>query len=161
MPRYTKQRDHYNCGPVAILNALRWAGINAPYASRIASLERWCRSEPPDQGCSDTNFDRALRRAGSGIFLVRRVYQPLPRDIKAHLGAGEAVILNYGWKDGDRYGRHFSLIVPGSSRAPFRTVNAHTKGPAERDHGFKILREIGYQFQPDERRKGWFLTRAA
>lgn len=159
MPKYTKQRDRYNCGPVAILNALRWAGENASYASRIAYLERLCKSQAPDIGCNHTNFDRALRKAGSGIFLVRRVYQPQVREMEAHLKAGGAVVFNYGWENRKKFGRHFTLLIPGIAEAIFGMINAHTRGPALRNHGQSKFREMGLQFRIDEHRKGWFLTK--
>lgn len=159
MPRFTKQRDRYSCGPVAILNALRWCGMDAPYKEVIDILQKVCNCEP-GRGTNHPDFDQALRFFGTDLFRVRRVSRPRLAEIEEHLREDGCVILNYRWTRGGNWFRHFSLVngVSPSGRT-FYLVNDSTVGPAQQalrrqDFVKEILR---YQ-RVDHHFKGWFLT---
>jgi len=105
MPRYARQRNRYSCGPIAIINALKWAGKPASLAKYFDRFRRWCKCGYYERqirqyvGTHRRNFDAALRRAGRNLFRVRYLAQPRLEQIDRHLEAGGAVILNYYWRD--------------------------------------------------------------
>lgn len=159
MPRFTKQRDRYSCGPVAILNALRWSGMDAPYKELIDIFQKVCNCEP-GRGTNHSDFDRALRFFGTDLFRVRRVQRPCLGKIEQHLRDDGCVILNYRWTRGGKGYRHFSLVNGVSpSGATFFLVNDSTVGPAQQALGRRaFVNEILRYQRVDPHFKGWFLT---
>lgn len=159
MPRFTKQRDRYSCGPVAILNALRWSGTDAPYEDLIDILQKVCNCEP-GRGTNHTDFDAALRFFGTDLFRVRRVHRPCLSTIEEHLQADGAVILNYRWFGNGRHFRHFALACGVSPDGrDFYVVNDSRHGPALQGLRRKdfVKETLRYQ-RVDPHFKGWFLT---
>lgn len=92
MPRYIRQRDNYSCGPVALLNALKWAG--ATKGTSYKTMPAWrdvCRTTK----LRGTSFIDLFRAARTLPLLGARKARPKVRlvDIDAHLKHGGAVIL--------------------------------------------------------------------
>jgi len=92
MPRYIRQRDNYSCGPVALLNALKWAG--ATKGTSYETVPSWrdaCRTTRR-RGTSFTDLFRAARMLP---LIGARKARPKVKlaDINAHLRHGGAVIL--------------------------------------------------------------------
>jgi len=163
MPRYTKQRDTFRCGPIAILNSIKWTGIEAPYSQFVPIISRLSRCEPPE-GTSHGFFDQALRIVGQKCpkpFQVRRINQPYLFQIEDHLRADGAVILNYYWRQEYLDARHFLLITGLSpSGQTLYTVNGHREGRALRAVRRQTFVNHHLRFQRvDESFKAWFLTR--
>lgn len=95
MIRYIKQRDKYNCGPVAVLNALKWAGKKVTYASDFKKIKEACKS-----GKKNGTYVTALTDALIKYKLIRRRDYKSPattKDIDTWLKKGNAVIVRYGW----------------------------------------------------------------
>lgn len=169
MIRYTKQRDKFSCGPVAIMNAVKWTGSECTYAKRIGLFRDLCLCRPvsrePDRlgGTSHANFDQALRRTAEahGGFDVLRVYRPkLPR-IEEHLRSGGIIIMNYYWEVKGKVGRHFCILESISdSGKTFRTVNDVKAGPAIMAIRRRTFVKGNLRFQrSDPHYKAWFLTK--
>lgn len=163
MPRYTKQRDKFRCGPIAILNSIKWAGVEAPYSQFTPLISRLCCCKPPD-GTSHGFFDRALRIVGQTCpkpFQVRRIIRPRLSQIEDHLKADGAVIINYYWRREDLDDRHFLLITAISpSGQTLYTVNGHREGRALRAVRRQTFVNDHLRFQRvDESFKAWFMTR--
>lgn len=100
MPKYTRQHDQFNCGPVALLNALKWAGY--PYTLKdLPRLSRLCKCKPGDLGGTLTcDFDRALRRYKRLIVLPDDgpFERPYISMIDEHLDLGGVVVFSYIYK---------------------------------------------------------------
>lgn len=98
MPRYVKQRDRYSCGPVAIINALKWAGYPASYDS-IKYLRRLCKCKPYSYeedwtGTRSGDFTAAIIKAGHAkAFYCQYALQPSVETVRAHLDSGGAVVV--------------------------------------------------------------------
>jgi hypothetical protein len=92
MPRYIRQRDNYSCGPVALLNALKWAGRTK--GTSYDTLPSW-RSACGTTRKLGTSFINLFRAAKMLPVLGTRKAKPRVRlaDIDAHLKHGGAVIL--------------------------------------------------------------------
>ena len=89
--RYCKQKDLYSCGPVAILNALKWGGAKATYSKHINFLAQECRTSK--DGTEDKHFDRALRRNGKKWFTVLKPKYFDLQLITDHLYSDGAIII--------------------------------------------------------------------
>jgi hypothetical protein len=128
---YIVQDDAYSCGPTAIINSLKWAGIGV--TKEHLDLFRFsCRTIDPEfpndwdsNGTTDYDLDRVLRYAGKGKFKVRKRSRPsLPMLIR-HLQKGGAVVIAYYWKEGSESGHHFAFIS-GMKKGCFEVVNDHS-----------------------------------
>jgi hypothetical protein len=143
MPRYVQQRDEFRCGPVAILNALKWSGRSVT----AKLIPRLCKEVSCSQsGTQPLNFTLGLIRRGKKSFTVRRDNHPSLANIENRLRNGGAVILVY-WYHKEKKTRksrefegHLTLITGVSkSGKTFRVVNYFTpKGL----HRVRINREV-------------------
>ena len=129
--RYVAQSDDFSCGPVAILNALKWVGSDATIKNYLPFLQFGCRTidlEDPtnwdDNGTSNQDFDRILRYVGKGKFKIRRTHRPTVPMIRRHLMAGGSVALGYFWRDGTSFGEHFCFLSKMENNQ-FVTANDH------------------------------------
>lgn len=146
MIRYAKQTDNFRCGPVAIANALKWAGINFSYRDNKKRLDKLCKTKHPT-GCYLADLTRALRKIGgkhlSGI--QRRNlddYTPTQvlRLINIHLKKSGIVLLNIQRYNTDgSIGGHFFLIVK-KDKTFYQVIN-YEMAKTELLH-FKYLRDI-------------------
>lgn len=59
--RYIKQRDDYSCGPVALINILKWLGRKCTYTD-LAMVKRLCNCN--QNGTNSHNMENALRVLG-------------------------------------------------------------------------------------------------
>ena len=70
--RYVKQRDGYGCGPVAVINSLKFFGADISLARDQEMIYDLCRCAPKGQHHTNSNFSgtkasdfyRGLRQAG-------------------------------------------------------------------------------------------------
>lgn len=96
MPRYLKQYDNYSCGPTAILNALKWAGVAASYRTHYKRVAKGCKvaeGEYKDRGTLSSDLDRTVRALGKAHFTVRKVRSCTIQQLDEHLQNGGAAIL--------------------------------------------------------------------
>lgn len=165
LPRYYKQRDKFSCGPVAIFNALKWAGAKDGLTAKRAlpPLSRLCECSKYNGGTKHTAMDRTLRIAGKRCFDIRRVYTPKLGEIEEHLRAGGALILNFRWHE-MRNGkmvdaRHYVLITDISLFGEyFGVVNYSSKRPVyQRIHRDTVKKRL-MRFRQTPF-KAWFLTK--
>lgn len=110
--RYIRQKPYSNaCGPVAIINALKWAGYSAtneclPWVSTRA----WCYGG----GTTNTDFNRVIRSFDHLQVLPGKspFYAPPIDLIDYCLASGGAFAIGYTYKrNGKVISRHFSLCV--------------------------------------------------
>lgn len=102
---YIAQHDTFRCGPIAILNALCWAGQSVP-DSTLDNLTASCKCRPP-KGTTYRPFTSTLRQSGAGLFKVELKVQPTLRFIEARLHEGAALVWNFK----HNRNRHYALIV--------------------------------------------------
>lgn len=103
--RFIRQHDHYRCGPVAIVNAVKLLG-----GKMTAADMKWfsefvgCK---PGYGVDPTALKKFARFLG---LRITEILRPLKKDIDALLDAEIPVILNYDWKWRGETGRHYALF---------------------------------------------------
>jgi len=104
--RYIKQKDTYSCGPVALINALKWAGFKYTYKD-LKRFQRLCKCTYPN-GCSWNDFTSAIRSM-SKLMTTTRKNWPGILDINNHLREGGIIVLSYRLDPLDN--SHYLLIV--------------------------------------------------
>ena len=116
-PRYYRQKDGWRCGPIAVLNALKWAGAKAPwrtYRDKLCAFMECCKYH----GTEPQKVEDALRKWGKGLFTVRYRTEKLPlREIRRELDLGRAIVCDFGWPKASWVPRrentdgHYALLV--------------------------------------------------
>lgn len=103
--RWCRQRDRHSCGPVAALNALKWAGVPATYKNMYRKLYKLCWTD--EKGTFAQELDNVLRGLGSICnFKVTRLRNTDIQTVTEHImHPNKAIILNYTHK----HGGHFSF----------------------------------------------------
>jgi len=132
MANYVKQPNPYSCGPTAILNALKWAGLDVTL-QQFPLLEYSCRTSGPDGdkeddeiGILDHDFDRVLRWSGKRIFKkIKRKKYPTFKEIKKHLQKGGSICLGYYWIEGKQSGGHYAFLS-GIKNGLIEVINDHS-----------------------------------
>lgn len=161
-PRYVKQRDKFSCGPVAIMNILKWSGERFSYQETIDLFRKLCECNNP-RGTNHPNFDKALRAVTKrlGGFHVRRVHNPKLPEVEKHLREEGVVILNYFWRN-EKEGayRHFTLLTSVSETGKsFLTVNDNWEGPALQRETRASVKKHNFRFQRSDPHFGaWFIS---
>ncbi len=124
--RFSKQHTLNDCTPVALANALKWAGKSISY-SREKAL--WCKAVGYDTRVGGTSWwttSSSFVREGEGLFSVVTLHNPLVREIERHLLGGGALVLSYLFfhERLDRFCRH-TVFIPEISqdRQSFRVIN--------------------------------------
>jgi len=161
--RYIRQPDEISCGPVAILNALKWAGLSVTSEHDLPKIRFACKTvnqhDPLDTetaGTYDHDFDRTLRYVGAPVFDVKRKNRFSFKSVKEHLLAGGAVCIGYWWQEGTKEGAHFAIIER-IEKGLWVTVNDHSSSSAT-----KRRKEATVRKWLADRKSGcpsvWFLT---
>jgi hypothetical protein len=131
MTRYIKQRDRYNCAPVAIINALKWAGEKATY-SELNRLKELCKCKSPEGTWSD-HFHTALGKE-KGLINSRQIKNPSLTEINEWLDKGNAVIVLYNWWKKTHYkkiNQYATKKVPGDWNGHYILISKRFPGQKE------------------------------
>ena len=120
--RYVKQRDKFRCGPIAVLNALKWQGLCITGTAlddlnELLACKR--RNSSKHSGTYAWKFDRVAKRLG-----FRRIHKPSVAKLDRALKAGNAVLTLLSAKD--KSWGHYSLVTRGTQRMYF-VVNVNRK----------------------------------
>jgi len=93
MVRYIRQKDYTSCGPVALINILKWMGCDVTYDSYIGMARALCKHEPgADGGTEGKGMESALKKLG--IKFTKRK-NPSLKQLDAHLDKGGSIVLDY------------------------------------------------------------------
>lgn len=162
--RYVIQPDKISCGPTAIINALKWAGVPTSLQD-LPKIQFSCKTVNPVDptnveaaGTYDHDFDRTLRYAGAPVFTVKKKSRPSFKSVKDHLAGGGAICIGYWWMEEGEENAHFAFIE-GLKGSRWIVVNDHasTKEPT------KLRNEKTVRKWLTTRKNGcpavWFLTR--
>lgn len=120
--RYVRQRNQYSCGPVAVLNAMKWAGMPVTAKDHLKWVSEECKADRTGTWISDV--DHFLRKLP--CLKVRKVRRRRNRDIWVHMmnHLDRDGSLLMGIRDGDF--AHYAF-VHGSSD-DIKICNTHCVG---------------------------------
>ena len=157
--RYTKQYDHYSCGPVAIINALKWAGYSASLKKDKPRILKISKCKPP-KGTSVFNLNKAILRC----LELDLEYDDCPdlRTLRAHLRTRQgAAILRYKWWSKKRkcwQGHYFLTTGLTSSGKYYYVINMFTGKVKQRRLAKKFIKELS---RNREQLRCWYLTKSS
>lgn len=150
-PRYLKQRDQFSCGPIAIINAAKWAGRHLTYAD-LRAISTACGCVSPT-GTRQRGIDGVLRT------LCRVTYccNPTKDRLDKHLKAGGAAVVNFGIDRGDEWDGHY-VFVPERLGMCYVVVNDGTTTKCYTNRTFLTRCWRRYKGRP---LRVWLLSRLA
>ena len=133
MTRFIKQRDLFRCGPVAVLNSLKFFGKKVTYKD-LPRISKICKSTRT--GTSSFNLDTALRKLGKNYFSVRKLQGWSFDTIDEALRNNKLVVVNYDWEDRKIEGTvtiiriqgHFTILVRDKFYNYYAVNNVRGKG---------------------------------
>jgi hypothetical protein len=108
MPRYVRQRDKNSCGPIAILNALKWAGVRVSIRRGYKLIRKDTKYCPHD-GTPPYFMGRVLYK--NRRLTVRRPRRFSIRAIEDHLQNGGAAVLLSTEYANNHWGGHASVLL--------------------------------------------------
>jgi len=127
--RYTKGYTQSDCGPVAALNILKWAGMNVTYKGHIAHLKNECGfvNDSEFAGVRWWEIRDALIRIGKGKLSVRTHYVKRIETLAGHVSRNGAFVLRYRTaprsEDNPPGHYHYSAVVPHAGGEKFLWLN--------------------------------------
>ena len=144
MIRFTKQRDHYTCGPIAIINVCKWAG----YKVTQKDIKKFKKLTNCDNGTYAEDLHKALKKLDEKYFKLKKrllAKEVKVKEIKKHCKQHGIVLLRFQWPDDDEF--HYILVIK-FTKHRVGVVNYFPEGPAYRliyKSTFKKLVENQYQ----------------
>lgn len=107
--RFLRQRDEYSCGPIAVLNALKWAGLSLTYKQNFKEIKELCKTTK-SWGTTPSNITNVLSQYIEYICFEVKELITL-KDIEKHIKHGGALILEYWFKDDLEFDGHYVFIL--------------------------------------------------
>lgn len=170
MVRYVRQRNESGCGPVAILNTMKWANPDQSftYEKLYPHLAEMCQTD--QHGTAEVPFMSALYTMGEyrGNFNAIKLCNFELRKLTGHVYSGGAVILGHhelpqkGVNDPEG---HYSLWVPhGEEPLKMVGVNAHrapkptVSEPFSLDY-FRTINQITEDYYQDVKMEIYLITK--
>lgn len=122
MTRYCRQRDKFRCGPIALLNTMKWVGLPNVTYQDVFRISKMCGCTPP-WGTEPSKLTTAARQL-FGTECVIRSGRVTYRQLKEHLSGGGVAILCYF----DKQIKHgHSIFIYRVSDYFFWTVNLYVE----------------------------------
>lgn len=112
--RYVSQRDSYSCGPIAIINTLKFLGINITYKA-LPYIRMLCNCKI-NYGTDEEDIENVLKMFG---IRFKGIHHPTLKEIDKHIECGGAILLNYSF--GIDIG-HYTLCI-GRNKTNYFLVN--------------------------------------
>ena len=98
MTRFCKQRDGYSCGPVAILNAIKWTGSDWFTYRMLPAITQVCNTTR--EGTYDKDMDAGLRYMQSiEYFSIVKPKKISKKRVRDHILLGGGMIAAYKEKN--------------------------------------------------------------
>lgn len=118
MIRYCKQQDNFSCGPVAIINAMKWRGMKASMDTHLGVLKKLCGTDK--NGTYPDDMGRVLKKFVPG---VEHIEAPPINLVDKYLDLGKAFIISYAYvKSGGEEEGHFAMCI-GRTKNHYIMVN--------------------------------------
>lgn len=137
--RFIRQRDQYSCGPIAILNALKWTGISITYRSHFKKIKTLCKTTM-NWGTTPENITKVLLDYSEHLNFEIKELVTL-KSIDKHLKAGGALILEYWFNEDGIYDGHYVFIFQRDGH-DFITVNNMNAAPAAQPCTRQMLKSM-------------------
>ena len=162
MIRYLRQKEKGTCGPVAIINALKWAGIKATEKTHKKKIKQLTshnmRHGRGFKGCFPYDVNYALSCYKSIYACCNHTGQPNTKlsKIDKHLDYGGSLLIRYFWKPGHG---HYTFCIGRTSKTYLLVNDSREKTIIRRSRKTmeKMLSTANYAFGAKEYPIVWFL----
>ena len=124
-----KQQHTTSCGPVAVINAIKWLGISIPYRKYINMFKMLYWSTGGQRGQYPKYISSGLKLFG---VKYKKLYHPTIKDIEEAIDRGSGVILQYKWYHKGNIGGHY-VFIDHHTPTRFRAYNARKDGTPVED----------------------------
>ena len=116
MTRYCKQRDNYSCGPVALLNLMKWAAqYPVTYKKSISVLQKACGTDQDGTHDMPMHIQLIKSQIHHNISVIK-VKNITLSTFKNHLIKGGSAIVAYEERLGtDEW--HYALVIDNKGKA--------------------------------------------
>lgn len=152
MPRYISQRRKTSCGPVAIMNAVKWAGYSLSREEYFAHYAKLCKYKVGSKGTCDLNLETAIRETPE-IELMAFIDNPKLRDLDYCLDKGCSAIVAYFHEKGGHY-----IFMPKRTPRFYYAVNATMKESALARYSRKnISKKLRFKYEGVVSSRAWIV----
>ncbi len=166
--RYIKQQAETTCGPIALLNILKWAGCRVSLKRDKARMQRltlWAVEHRGNgfQGCTPYGIYNALHDLDEIEIteIIHGYKSHVLRKLDSHLKKGEIALIRYYWKDGKKVSGHYALCIAGTNKT-YTMVNDSQKRTVicrSRETLRKLLHNIDYRVGEIHLPVIWFIEK--
>lgn len=116
---YIRQKDAYNCGPVAIINALKWLGYKAGHddTKRVSDS---CNTTT--SGTNSALLTFGLFKEVADIASITKA-KPSISQLDKHLASGGVAVIGYHFTIGKKSAGHYVLCTKKSKKDYYTLIN--------------------------------------
>lgn len=147
MPRYIRQRLRQSCGPIVLMNAVKWAGYSL---NRVEYLPHFAELCGYQIGSSFGIYCESLHEAilaTPEVKLVKRLERPTLRQLDRFLDKGHAAIVRYAHRSGCHY-----VLVPKRTAKFYYCVNGSQVKTLVRISRKRFSKKLRYVFDGETSR---------
>lgn len=117
MVRYIRQRSgSKTCAPIAVLNALKWAGYDCSYKGDFKDVA-WKVGYRPRRGSNQLGL---IRWAAPELQIIKHHTRPTLKTLDRAIDGNNSVVIDFVWCNGG--GRHAALCID-RTRCYYTCVN--------------------------------------
>jgi hypothetical protein len=135
MIRYVKQRNMHTCGPIVIINVMKFLGISASLGD-VKRIKKLCKTNT-QYGTLVADFDRAIRLLVAENATVRHIKRRKLSTVKKSLKRGLAVAILYVTPTGG----HFAMLTE-KDRFTINEINSGYDRPTVMDMSYEELKYV-------------------
>lgn len=154
--RYVIQKDNINCGPLSILNMLKWCGYNAT-RKYLKDLKTYCKTTK--YGTENKNISQTLKRYKNIKF--KKINKVDTKILNHYLNNGyAAIILISKWIDSPK--RHYFVITEKKEKYNYvfyKAINWSTDGKIIWLTKEKLIKAFKRSLIMEKDPKIWFVKR--
>lgn len=118
--RYLKQRDQFRCGPIAIINVLKWAGLPATY--KTIDLFSIIMRTNENKGTKRLEITKALKLFDP-VIKFKHKNKPTSDDIRNHLDSNRIALVLIRWIDEKKKAHGHYFVIDRVSNNNFNCIN--------------------------------------
>jgi predicted double-glycine peptidase len=146
--RYIRQRDTYSCGPIAIINTLKWLGHENITYKLLPAIRMMCKCEY-EFGTHDLDLERTLKALG---IKKKRKVVPTIKEIDKHLDNDGIIILQYSITPFDG---HYVLCIRRTAKSYFLVNDSNDRTISRMSRG--VFKRLIKWDKNDEKPWAWFI----
>lgn len=101
-----RQQDTFRCGPVAIINALKWNGHLVKSKDMLSDISIRCKTDR--HGTAPNDFGKVLRQYFKSTI---HIIKPTMKILDQHVELGRAVVVGHSYTAYGEYDEHYTLCI--------------------------------------------------